>query len=67
MSHNHYEEASKHFKMAAEHFRYANKYYQDGNDEKAALHAHAAHGHQIIAREHAEEAAKLHCEKHTIE
>jgi hypothetical protein len=35
-----------------------------GHHEKAAHHAHTAHGHASHARHHAEEAARAHTEEH---
>jgi len=62
MKHNHYEEAAKHYTAAAHHQLEAHKAHQEGNDEKAALHAHAASGHHAQATSHATDAAKRHIE-----
>jgi hypothetical protein len=60
MKHNHHEEAAKHHEAAAEHHLSAHKANQEGNDELAAHHAHAAHGHRVNAEHEADEAARKH-------
>ena len=42
----------------------AAKHHEAGAYEKAAHHAHAARGHVIHGRGHAEEAVKAHLEEH---
>jgi hypothetical protein len=60
----HHESAAEHHESAAEHHREAAKHYKAGDHEKAAHHAHLAHGHGVHASHHAEEAAKHHVEHH---
>jgi hypothetical protein len=60
----HHTKAPEHHEHAARHHREAAKHYGAGNHEKAAHHAHVAHGHHLHAEHHEEEAAKHHVEEH---
>jgi hypothetical protein len=51
--------AAEHHNHAAKHHQEAAKHHEAGNHEKAAHHAHIAHGHHLHAERHANEAAKL--------
>ena len=50
--------------MRLANFGEAAKHYEAGKHEKAAHHAHTARAHAVHAREHSEEAAKVHLEAH---
>ena len=54
----HHTKAAEHHEHAARHHKEAAKHYASGSYEKAAYHAHVAHGHHLHAIDHAEEAAK---------
>jgi len=54
----HHTKAAEHDEYAARHHREAAKHYASGNHEKAGYYAHLAHGHELHAINHAEEAAK---------
>ena len=54
----HHIKAAEHHEHAARHHKEAAEHYAGGNHEKAAYHAHVAHGHHLHAIHHAEEAAK---------
>src|ERR1017187_9180989 len=56
----HHLKAVEHHEHAARHHREAAKHHEAGNHEKAAHHAHLAHGHHLHATEYAGEAAKAH-------
>ena len=43
---------------AANHHREAAKHYKSGENERAAHHAHAAHGHSLHANHYAKESGK---------
>jgi hypothetical protein len=65
MPQKHHEQAAHHNEEAAKHHRKAAKNTEQGNFEKAGYHAHQAHGHQVQANEHANEASKKHVENAT--
>jgi len=52
--------AAEHHEYAARHHREAAKRYEEGNLDKAAHHAHLAHGHMLHATNGAQEAVKAH-------
>jgi len=54
----HHTKPAEHHEHAARHHREAAKHYNSGSHEKAAYHAHVAHGDHLHAIYHAEEAAK---------
>lgn len=60
----HHREAADQFEQAARHHREAARFHDIGNHEKAGFHAYVAQGHQALAAEHAEEAAKHYAEEH---
>ena len=51
-------------KDAAQHHKEAARHHHEGNHEKAAHPAQVAHGHDIHATHHADEAAKAHVESY---
>ncbi|QBB70145.1 hypothetical protein ELE36_07075 [Pseudolysobacter antarcticus] len=66
LSHVQYhEKAVEHHKQAANQHAEAAKYYGEGDDAKAAYHAHLATGYGLLAKLHAYEANMHFSKKHS--
>ena len=56
----HHQKAAEHFAYAAKHHKEAGTHYGAGRHVQAAHEAYLAHGHYLMATNHAAEAARLH-------
>jgi hypothetical protein len=59
-----HKKAAEHHEKAAQHHKEASKHHEENQHEKAAHHAHLAHGHGQQATQYGTDAAKSHIEEH---